>query len=62
VAIPKALVNLTLTTQSRSPEGRKCVCGMDAAKPLLQNRQGNARAQDRDRVVPPGAVRGAREE
>src|SRR3978361_1213270 len=32
---------------------RKCGCGMDAAKPVLHNKQGNAGAQVRDRCVPP---------
>src|SRR5205809_214283 len=33
---------------------------MDAAKPLLHNKPGNARAQKRDRTVPPSRARGQR--
>ena len=52
--IPKPIVNLTLTSQSRAARpAQSRAGGMDAAKPVLQNNQGNARAQKRDRYVPP---------
>ncbi len=51
-------VNLTLTTQMTASAARKRAGGMDAAKPLLQNKHGNARVQKRDRIVPPDRTPG----
>jgi len=51
--ITNRVVNLTLTAESRRPTARKGRCGMDAAKPVLHNNQGNAPGRKRDRDVPP---------
>ena len=52
------LVNLTLTAQMTASAAPKRAGGMDAAKPLLQNKHGNACARKRDRTVPPDRTPG----
>src|SRR3954465_12261082 len=52
------MVNLTLTAQMPVPNRRKPARGIDAAEPLLQNREGNARAQNWDRCVPTSQAQG----